>query len=182
MSVAVINASPVSGGTGFNPSSPGINRMIDIGPGNNHTMGVNPQGYLITYTGPSTQTAPSDTDMIPGGTFFSAGRSQISKARCVWQKTDQSSPYMSYGFDRKPSQAQQFSYVKNQPTPSTNPRTPSTDFGIGGGVAPPYTGTGGNFAITHCVLYDAQLTKAEIAEQWDEWRAHATYDQILYND
>jgi len=182
MSVAVINANPIPGGTGFNPSSPGINRMIDIGPGNNHTMGVNPQGYVITYTGPSTHTAPSDTDMIPGGTFFSAGRSQVAKARCVWQKTDQSSPYMSYGFDRKPSQAQQFSYVRNQPTPQTNPRTPASDFGLGGGVATPHPGTGGNFGITHCVLYDAQLTKAEIAEQWDEWRGHATYDQIMYND
>ena len=182
MAVSVINANPVPGGTGFNPSSPSINRMIDIGPGNNHTMGVNPQGYLITYTGPSTQTAPSDTDMIPGGTFHSSGRSQIAKMRCVWQKTDQSSPYMSYGFDRKPSQSQDFSYVKNQPTPSTNPRTPASDFGLGGGVAPPHPGTGGNFCISHCVLYDAQLTKAEIAEQWDEWRAHGSNSDLLYND
>ena len=182
MAVAVINASPVAGGTGFNPSSPTINRFIDIGPGNNHTQGVNSQGYIRAYYGPTYFTGPSDTDMIPGGAFFSAGRSQIAKLRCVWQKTDQSSPYMSWGFDRKPSSPQDFSYVRNQPTPTTNPRSPSTDFGIGGGVAPPHPGTGGNFAISHCVLYDAQLTKAEIAEQWDEWRAHGSNSDLLYND
>ena len=191
IAVGVINANPIGiPATNFNPSSPQINRFLDIGPGNNHTQGVSSQGRLRYYYTTSTYTGPTpQTDMIPGdapdnptGGFFPSPKAQVSKMRCVWQKTDQSSPYMSVGMERKPSSPQDFSFVRNQPTPAANPRSPSTDFAVGGGAGPPYPGTGGNWAVSHCVLYNAQLTKAEIAEQWDEWRGYNNNSALLNND
>ena len=171
---------------GPNPSAPVGGKFHDCGPGNNLTaMTLTPSGKIAFYHGPSYASLPSTTQIWPGGEFYPSGRAQVSKMRCFWMKTDQGpSPYFSVGFDRNPNQAQQFSYVSPYPTPQSNPRSPGTKFSLGGSSSPgPFiVPQGGNHVISNCVIYDAQLTKAEIAEQWDEWYDDGNNDQIYHED
>ena len=162
---------------GYNPSAPTLNRFHDIGPGANWTYGVQPQGYVGLYTTGTLTTLPSQTDMIvsaPGPTFYPSGRADIAKMRCIWVKCDQGpSPYFSMGFDRAPSDPNHFTVEGGLTTPQTNPRSPSTDIGVGGGnyalSTPSQISYNSNCQISMYAIYDAQLTKLEIAEQWDEW-------------
>jgi len=169
---------------GFNPSAPTMNRFVDIGPGVNMTAGPGPSGKIRIYTSPQYYSAPSVTDLIPGGVFYPSGRAQVAKMRMFWMKFDQGpAPYVSAGFDRDSTIAPDTAWFSGITTPQSNPRSPSTDFAIGGSVQqisqPSY---GGNFVISHCMIYDGQLPKAECAEIFDSWRGTGNNDQIMYDD
>tara|TARA_B100000287_G_scaffold374362_1_gene374147 strand:- start:68 stop:745 length:678 start_codon:yes stop_codon:yes gene_type:complete len=180
VSVTAPGASNDASHEGYNPSAPVMNRFHDLGPGANWTYGPGPTGTLRLYTGPSYTSAPALTDMIvsaPDPSFYPSGRAEIAKMRCLWLKCDQGpSPYYSAGFDRKPSAPGHFSWYTGITTPQTNPRSPSTDIGVGGGnyalSGPSQINYNSNCQISMYTIYDAQLTKDEIAEQWDAW-----YDQ-----
>tara|TARA_B100000287_G_scaffold374361_1_gene374145 strand:- start:68 stop:745 length:678 start_codon:yes stop_codon:yes gene_type:complete len=173
---------------GYNPSAPALNRFHDIGPGANWTYGVQPQGYVGLYATGTLTTLPAQTDMIvsaPGPTFYPSGRADVAKMRCIWIKCDQGpSPYFSMGFDRKPSSPDHFTYFSGLTTPQANPRSPSTDIGVGGGnyalTTPSQINYNSNCQISMYAIYDAQLTKLEIAEQWDEWYGTNDNKDMMY--
>ncbi len=169
---------------GFNPSAPTMNRFVDVGPGTNLTAGPGPAGKIRIYHSPLYYSAPSSTDLIPGTYFYPSGRAQVAKMRMFWIKTDQGpAPYMSAGFDRASDIAPDTVWFTGITTPQSNPRSPSTDFAIGGSVQqiqqPSY---GSNSVISHCMIYDGQLTKAECGEVFDSWRGTGNNDDIMYDD
>ena len=186
MAASVTNTGTSNDGsyTGINTSAPAMNRFSDLGPGGNWTWGVQPQGLINIYTGPGTYTAPSATDMWPGGTHFPSGRADISKMRCIWFYSKQSSPYLRIGFDRAPGLGAGFNEIVNIPTPQSNPRSPSSDIGVGGGnyalTAPSQINYNSNCVISHYVIYNELLQASEIGEQWDAWHDAGNNDQIMH--